>query len=265
MKLAQKAAFLAVAAAGFYSSAWADDTTLTETAKPAIRTYAGHAVDVIGISPGMTVAAVTALIQKKDNFAPAATTGNIGLTYKSISMGSQSYTTELEASAPNDDLHVFFGTPSTGNTVVGIDRTITFPDAETAPVLTELEQQVENKYGLQSSSKRNEGYPSLQENWVFNSQSLQGCQNSFCPAATAQFDPSQMQSYADSTQIGIVLNIEAKFYVSSSDPSRAASLEITIDDEGNKFLTANEAVKQLTAAGEAAYNKEATPQQGPSL
>jgi len=251
---------------GAASAAWADEIQLVKTADLTARLYDGHSIDVLGIKIGMTPDQVRQIIATEYGVPAAEEQTNLSVTYKSITVSSQSYLNTLKARKEGDELIVSFGNPATGNTVVGVSRNLDFKDALTAPKLTALYAQLDSKYGQESLPKPQSFTPSLIfTSWAFNATTHIKCPNNSCITAYDTYTPGNMASYQRSMETGQFVVIQADLFPHEADSSRAKRLQLALDDQASKFLSSQEALKQLQAAGEAAYAAKAKAQDAPKL
>jgi hypothetical protein len=241
----------------------ADEMTLVKSGDPIIREYAGHPLDVLGMAPGMSAAEAKKRIAQAYETDPAETMGALVMRYRSISMSSQDYLSELKASKEQDTMTVYLGTPSTGNVVVGIERKIVYSDPTIAPDAKTLVTQLQSKYGTTSAVIENR--PLLRMQWVFNASAFSKCPSYGCVTGLGALNPGALDTYLHAISDGHQVTIQADIQTSPTDQTRVGNLTITVEDVANKAKTLSEAFKQIQAAAQAAYDKEALPQRGPKL
>jgi len=253
---------------GGTNTAWADEIQLVKTADLSPRVYDGHSIDVLGITIGMTPDQVRKIISTEYGAPPVEEQTNLSITFKSIVVSSQSYLNTLKAQKDGgaDQITVSLGSPATGNTVVGVSRALDFRDPLTAPTMTALYAQLDSKFGLESVSKPKSYTPSLFfTSWAFNATSHVKCPNDLCITASDTYNPGSMDQYRRTMATGQFVVAQADLFPLETDSSRAKRLQLAIDDQASKFLSSQEALKQLQAAGEAAYAAKAKAQDAPKL
>lgn len=257
----------------------ADSTNITPNAEPEPRVYGNRTIDIIGITPGTSADHVAALLTKAYGKAPNIGRSHLVLQYKSVQMTSQEYVNEMDDSkfsgfnsdgtpGPSDSIQVYFGTPSTADTVVGISRVLSFSDPKTAPTVTAMQDALQAKYGAPPQTRTITQQLSnvelgLDDIWSYNETGENQCNGKCSGPVVPMFDPRQQNTYQQSVTNGQVLLLEASLTVEPSDKSRVSTLTVTIDDEGNKLLSIAGAMNQLQAAAVAAYKKTATPGKTP--
>lgn len=247
------------------TAANADEMTLVKSADPTMHQYAGHQIDVLGIAPGMSQDNVRKLIEANYGTTPSEKPSGLVMQYRSVSMKTQEYVSRFSAKKERDSIEVYFATPSTGGGVVGIHRTVSYPDATTAPSVDAVFDQLDKKYGVESVPNH-WGVPGLVNGtWMFNANAQIQCDGFGCGRPFAPLEPSSLQSNMDSMSQGQHLLINASVSSARTDPTRVSELEIVIEDKTNKVKTLSEAFKQIQTAAQDAYAKTAVPQAGPKL
>lgn len=243
-----------------------------KTAEPIPAVYPGISLDVLGIKPGMNVEAVKRILVSHYKSAPRAISSKATLVYKTLSLSSQPYVGELvENKDSNDIMDVWFGSPATGNTVIGIYRRLQFSE-NTAPQISQLIAALDKKYGPETNMGPNNGG---RMRWYFGQHSvIRSCSNGSCPSSTLDpmltdpFVASAGNPYGGSSAS---LDHPAHYYPRVAadvapllaDESRAAWVAVSLNDATDGVLSFEEAKKQLHAAGVADYKKvvkPATPQ-----
>jgi hypothetical protein len=96
------------------SIAGAEEMTLRKSADPVVHQYPGHALDVLGVVPGMSAYEARKRIAAEYDTDPSETETALTLRYRSVSMSTQSYVSELRAGKDDDRIIVYLGTPATG-------------------------------------------------------------------------------------------------------------------------------------------------------
>ena len=125
-------------------------------------------------------------------------------------------------------------------------------------------KQLDEKYGTESTPTRY-GSGLIRTNWNFNATMQQQCNGFSCTPAYAMTSPSGLQGYAQAVASGHNFLIMVDVHPAQQDPTRVGQIDLTVDDESNKAETLTEALKQLQTAAQAAYAKNATPQNVPKL
>jgi len=267
MRFAKCLFFGSVILVGGANTAWGDEIQLVKTADLTARIYDGDSIDILGIKIGMTPDQVRTIIATEYGVPPVEEQTSISITYKSITVTTQSYLDTLKAQKPGnaDQISVSFGNPATGNTVVGVSRHLVFADPLTAPKITALYAQLDAKYGPESVPKPISFSPDLfVVKWAFNASGHIKCPFDLCITANDTYAPGNMTEYQRTVATGQHVVVQAGLFPYATDSSRASRLEIAIDDQASKARSSQEALTQLQAAGEKAY-ATAKPQEAPKL
>ena len=264
-----KATLAAVVAALLAAApAMADEMTLVQSAKPApLRSYPGRSVDILGITLGMTQEEVTAILKKEYGGDPEVSMPTIGVKYNGIPIQSQAFLSMMTAAKAdgNDRINVAFSFPTTGSRVVGISRTLVFRDSLTAPRVTDMFDQLHAKYGLGSLLRPKSFVQTLTfESWGLGATGPVKCPNDICPTPYARMD-SNTTLQQNAVKADLLVVIQANVHNGGPDPSRVQQLEVTMEDNENELLSANQLAAQMKAAAEAAYAKKAVPAAAPKL
>jgi len=242
----------------------ADETNVVQSASPVVHKYEGHATDVLGISTGMSLEDARRRIVAEYGADPIETKTKLSIQYRSIPMNTQEFVSQLQANKGRDSITVYLGTPATGGAVVGITRNVQYDDPVTAPLIDSVFGQLDEKYGKESTPSRF-GNGLIRTVWIFGPDTELSCQQWSCGDASPSLDPGSLQAYTYVLSQGKQFRIMADVFPAQQDHTRVNQLTITVDDVASKALTLKEALKQLQAAAEAAYAKNATPQRGPKL
>jgi hypothetical protein len=246
------------------STALAETMTLTKSADPIPHTYPDHALDVLGIAPGMPLEDAKAKIVAEYGTDPAETRSSISLQYRSIPVSTDDYVSELKAKKDSDSITVYFGPPSTGNVVVGVERQVQYPDARNAPLVDSVVHQLEGKYGVVSGSS-NLAETTIVQTWYYNSNALQKCAVYGCPFPAPPLQVNALQNYIQNIANGQHIILNTQIIRDNNDKTRVGWLYVRMSDESNKAKALQEAFRQMEKAGLVFYNKTANPQQGPRL
>ncbi len=256
----RKLAFGVIAIALIWtSSAFADQMTITQTAKPIEFAYPGVSLDILGIKPGMSVDAAQKAANSfyKSDSTPFVPTDTWPYSYKSVTVFSQKYLSGGGESTRlnQDSLNIHFGSPATGNVVLGVGRVVYFHQ-KTAPKVKEIVAALVKKYGPATS---NDGKGDLV--WYFGKggflKAFSG--DGSCASPGDTLDTSERFTLRHDQGLlsqGIYVCIGAEVVSQLLDNSRAETLNITINSPAERVLDETQAVKQLRAAAVAAYKKE---------
>lgn len=250
----------------------AETIALQKSAAPVQHDYPAVSLDILGLELGASAQAATELLKKEFGSEPDVMETAIHLNYRSIPMQTEAYVGGLtinrqydSAQAGHyDSMTVGLSPPTTDNVVVGIRRNVKYPDALSAPLVSDVLQQLEKKYGKPSSLVN--GGHKLIVKWVFDGSRQVPCNRNNCWTAMADFDPGKINLYK-----GYVENDKALIMISAdvalhrNDPSRVQALDMAIEDRATKLVSGHEALKQIETAGQAAYEKQAKPQNAPRL
>lgn len=275
---------------------------LRRSANPIPITSANGSPDILGIKPGMSVNAVKSAIASNYLGQPVSSSAEASYEYKSITMWSQPYTAELFGEkGPNDYIRVYFGTQTTGNTVVGMSRKLKFNNVLAAPTMKQIASALEEKYGPPTTPAGNlNRVPWFEMNWVFGKNGLlhKPCPQIECPCISnianisndggisfiggihmldygegylpANATGSWIRTYGSLAavtpiSIGEYACVYAFVAAANQDQSRAGQLTVVISDTADQFLTIRETINQLHATAVAAYKEVATPEKPPNL
>lgn len=149
--------------------------TLIKTANPVIPSYPGLSVDILGIKPGMSVKAVEAALRAAYPKLNPQGQPNPSIDWATTSvpsggpvpLQSQRYVGDMSASKPNDHIQIYFGTPTTGNTVVSVTRQIQFPTKRSEPTLKQILSALDKKYGRETVPSRDRSSEGELVNWDY--------------------------------------------------------------------------------------------------
>jgi hypothetical protein len=206
------------------SAAGAADVQLLQSGPSITHAYNGHAIDVRGIAPGMTVAEVRDKLAQVYETEPNEENATVGIQYKSLQVVSAPYLATLSAAKGDDSMAVYFAPPSTGAQVVGINRRLTFGDPTSAPTVKDTAAQLIQKYGEPSCGEGSNGvFDRL--SWVYSAQTQTHLTSSSCGISVQpQYEPGAYLRYRNEVSAGQHLVIKANLSLFSSDPSRVQSL-----------------------------------------
>lgn len=238
---------------------------LKKTAPPINAVYPGVSLDILGIKPGMSLKAAKSIMASYYKAEPSSyPLVSLKLPYKNvIFVNSLPYTSELYYNNKNstDTIAVYFGNQSTGNSVVAIDRTLTF-GVKTAPKISTIIAALDKKYGPQT---QNPGETDSWH-WVFGKHGLlKSCTKNGCPCDVSHVDVATYWSLKKDMSSDEYACVDAMVKPTSLDHSRAATLEVLINDPADKALTRKEANKQMHAAAVTIFAKEVKPEKLPKL
>ena len=252
------------------SSALADayhSMTLTKTANPVIPSYPGTSLDILGVKPGMsfdsTETALNAFYSKKpganDNF------GSRG-SYKGIELKSQdwehSLSDEKSTDSTVDSIQVTFSAPTTGVTVVAVERDIRFKTEKSQPTVQQILSALDKKYGSESTPTRMKGSYIEYVNWLFGDK---GHVNQIPKSLVldngalecqAQFIENAALTYKNNVSSNEYFCVSARMLLSVNDTNRVKELHVTIASPIDMLISAQAEPEQFQAAGIAALNHE---------
>ncbi len=229
-------------------AARAATATLTQASPPAVY-HPAHAIDVAGISPGMTPAAVSAILG--NSFGPVQVIQeNMGLQDQGIDVATQTYTTRITVTKGVDDVSVWFGTPTTGNAVVEVTHQTIYGNAADAPTIDAARAALTTKYGPAAFDGPAMGTGEVRLlAWSYKGDKPAPCTASACRANLADgLSVADMQSYRQAVKQGRELTIIGMLLAGINDPSRVASVVVTFSDTATKLRTLEEALAQMKAA-----------------
>ena len=222
---------------------------LTPVAKPAIYKPAGRPLELLGIAPGMTPDAVRDILTKAYGNA-VVTQDDIGLDNRGVTAHSQPFISKIAAQRENDEIVVWFGTPTTGNGVVEVSRQLSFRDETAAPPMQQVRADLLERYGKPGFDGPAVGTGEvLLMAWSFNGDKPNPCPRSSCRAQLSEgLDVRNLPAYARSTKAGNDLTIVATLLSGISDPSKASGIVVVLSDAATKFRTLDAAIAQLRTA-----------------
>ncbi|HYZ61773.1 MAG TPA: hypothetical protein VE650_04910 [Acetobacteraceae bacterium] len=244
--------------------AGAAEMKITQAAPPAVYKVEGRAIDVLGITPGMTAEQVRPILEKQYG-AVQEQTDALGLNYRGTAVESQKYLVTLRARKDDDQIVVRFGTPATGNAVVEVSRQLAYPNGPAAPAVDAVRESLVKQYGPPSaqSSPVTSGALTLQD-WAYKDNKPVRCANASCRISGSEgMGPQDLESFRRAVASGRQLLITATILSSTSDPKRAATTWIVVSDMQTKARTLEEGLKQLQAAA-SAENKRTSAAEGAS-
>ena len=228
------------------SPASAEQVMLRQTAQPTVYRPSGRAVDVLGISPGMAPDAVRAILEKQYGDVNTIQE-NMGLEYRGVVVATQNYITRMTARKGGDDIVVWFGTPTTGNSVVEVTRQLTFPNSTQAPFLAEVRKSMTDHYGPPAFTGPAVATGEVElMAWSYKGDQPSGCQLSSCRADFSEgLTVPDMPNYQRALRRGHDLTIIGMILAGMTDPNRASSVVNTVSDAATKERTLEAAIKQM--------------------
>jgi hypothetical protein len=233
--------------------AGAVSVTLTQAKPPATYHPSGHAVDVLGIAPGMGADAVRAIIAKQYGDVQVIQ-DTLGLESNGTSVTTQSFVTRMAAQKGSDQILVWFGTPTTGNGVVEVTRQLSYIGEGDAPELKQTRADLIARYGAPGFDGTAAGTDEiLMLAWSFKGNTPTSCAASSCRSDLSEgVDIRGVNSYARAVRTGHELTIVATLLAGITDPNKAASIVVTISDAATKLVSLQTAVSQMRSAGKPA-------------
>ena len=242
---------------------------LQKTADPVSTRYPGTSLDVLGIRPGMNVDAVKRQLISFYKSAPRSTTDTVALDYRNIIVAtSQPYISSLtdHNKSGTDQITVQFGNEATGDTVISVERTLTF-SADTGPKFNGIRTALEKKYGVPTTSGGAD-----QPIWLFGQNDrLKSCPRTgcSCSADLVRETGSSLATEIDDAKEVVSTSghacVEATISRLLSDNLRASQLVVLLSDPADVLLNAQEARRQMYAAAVADYKKIVKPEKVPTL
>lgn len=232
--------------------------TLTKTANPIMPSYPGTSLDILGVKPGMSVNATKAKLKAFYGTKPSVDKGGYYGSAAGLSLKSQPSIWVLRDQKSNADTEdaiiATFSMPTTGVTVVAVDRTIDFKTEKSQPTVKQLFSALDKKYGKETGTKN-----ARSAAWMFGKKGLlKHCPNgdSQCRCDT-QFDPSNpayFQGEVSQNKYFCIVATASGGY----DIYHADQLDIKLASPIDMLISAKAAVPQFKAAGIAASKHEAT-------
>lgn len=249
-----------LAASAVAAPALAERVMLKQVADPAVYHPAGRAIDVLGITPGMSPDAVRAILEKQYG-AVKTVQENLGLEFRGVTVSTQNYITRMTARKGGDDVVVWFATPTTGNAVVEVTRQTTYGNAADAPFLTQARKDFSDRYGAPAFAGPAVGTGEIQlMAWSYKGDQPVSCQASSCRADLNDgLTVADLQSYQRAVRRGHELTIIGVLLASIRDPTRASSVVTTVSDAATKLRTLDAAIKQMQEAATTKPPAESKP------
>lgn len=245
MRRALIAAALLLAA---LASANAQQVVLRPAGPPALYHPAGRAIDILGITPGMPPDAVRAILAKQYGDVRAIQE-NLGLEYRGVAVATQNYITQMTAQKGNDQIQVWFATPTTGNGVVEVTRQLTYLKPAEQPLLAQVRQELTDKYGPPAFAGPAVGTGEIElMGWAYKGDKPADCAHSSCRADLADgLTVADMGAYQKAIKSGHELTIIGMLLAGIGTPNRTSSVVTTVSDAATKFRTLDLAIKQMQA------------------
>jgi hypothetical protein len=228
------------------SPARAEQVMLKQVSQPAAYHPAGHNIDVLGITPGMSPDAVHAILEKQYG-AVNTIQENMGLEYRGVAVSTQNYITRMTAQKGSDDIVVWFATPTTGNGVVEVTRQTTYLTTAASPLLSQVRKDLSDQYGAPAFSGPAVGTGEIE----LMAWSYKGDQPGTCEASSCRADfndgltVADMSNYQRAVRRGHDLTIIGMLLAGIDDPNRASSVVTTVSDAATKLHTLDAAIKQM--------------------
>lgn len=256
-----KPLFLAAAAALLISASPAlaeHSMTLTKTANPILPSYPGTSLDILGIKPGMSVNATKSKLKAFYGTEPSVSSWGYPFLSAGLSFRSQPYVVELRDQRTNantdDSIIVTFSLPTTGDTVVSVDRTIDFVKKKSQPTVKQIFSALDKRYGKETGSRQ-----AWSAAWMFGKHGLL----KHCPNGHGE---CRCDTSYDASNVGYLEGIvsQNKYFCALAragagyDIYHVGRLEIELASPINMLISAKAEVPQAKAAGIAAAKHEAT-------
>ena len=249
MRRAAKLLAVLAAASCLATRAGAASLTLTLTSPPAAYKPGGRAINVLGITPGMTSDAARKVLEKEYGTV-FVNQDNLGLADRGASVATQTFVNRMSANKGADQITVWFGTPTTGNGVVEVTRQVSYPSEADAPTLDKVRSDLIADYGKPGTDDRvfNTGEVQLLA-WSFKGDKPSACLQASCRADLSEgLDVRNIPAYARAVKAGHELTVVAILLAGISDPSHAAGIVVTMSDAATKMKSLESAITQMRTA-----------------
>lgn len=224
-----------------------------KTTEPVSRSFPGRDIDIVGLSRGMTPQQVTAKL--KADMPDAEIRSDmltVGLNYKGATVKFQSYTGAITANGgdANGLISLYFGSPASGNQLIGLQRNVDYRDPFKAPTREDMVAALTAKYGKPSGQSQSEKLTTL--TWLVKDAGDFACPVD--PGRKVPMCPVSVVSHRDNPdtaekamKAGFKVGISATLYT-KADSNKLSSLVVTIEDYENVVLATNAADAQLKEA-----------------
>jgi len=257
---------------------------LHESAPPMKLAHTGGALDILGVSLGMTMEEANRALKSHYKIRAHAVNGTfIRYQYKSIMLKSAPYTSSImehiTKNATNEITTAYLGTPAIGSTVMEIQRSIVYHNTMTAPTITGIETALDNKYGPGTRVEKTPGYSPVtnEKIWIFGKHGLIRSvkqplsQYAPCIGFKINLQPDRyneptglenikLKAGSDAYSAGQYACVDASYSPASSDTSRVGTLIITVKSPALQVQDINQTLKQMRSAALASYKTEAKPE-----
>jgi hypothetical protein len=263
-------------AVGSVSSLSAAEPFVPEVTFPAARaTLAGHTIDILTLTPGMTpqetreallsLPAPETIAEKKTTFAVAS---------RGVKVQTAEFVETMSSGANSDRVSVSFTGPASDNQVFAVMRNARYPDVLSAPALETIVEALVSKYGAPSYNAREFYDASTQElMWVFKAEEQPSCQGlggngtgQRCPFTTGMsfYDPAQLTDLATETldfDYAIIAGIETH----NTDRTKVAGFTITVSDLMRRKQAASADMQALVQELDRVHAEASKPAAAPSM
>ncbi len=266
-----------------------DKVSLEQKIQPVLRSYPGVRADILGIRTGMTVSAADAIADKSydGKSKPWVWRESDSLIYGPGDFSIQSHpfiagiSFTHQAGIVSDFLTLHFGSPVTGNTLLGMSRQISYyQDAAgqpKTPPVSALEAIMIKKYGP-TSYQTTSPDGGIRLAWVFGPKKRVICKTQDCVSGKFTGVPMSfssdgmgenqelLTSCGTTARFPNLFRIDAKIDAKKSDKAEVSDVAVSIWDAPTCVNDAKEAKKQLTAAAMQYYAAhKPAPAPGPKL
>lgn len=231
------------------SPAGAATFLLREVSKPAIPKLPGRVFDVLGIAPGMDQETVRQILKKEyGEFREQRDTMGIGM--RGVAVESQPFVTTMSAQKGGDQITVWFGNPTTGGGVVEVSRQTNYFDPAKAPDINQLRAEFAQRFGPPADERAATSSGELViQDWAFEGTKVVGCKTFPCASKDLEgLDIKQMEAYQRAVRTGHHLVITTAMLATTTDPRRASTVWVTINDLATKVRTLESAMSQMKSA-----------------
>ncbi len=221
---------------------------LVKTAEPSLYRPKAHPVDILGITPGMPPDAVRAILGKQFGDAQPVLE-SMGLEYRGVMVSTQPFVTRMTARRENDEIGVWFATPTTGNGVVQVTRQSSYFDAATAPTLAQARTELIEKYGPPGFDGPAVGNGEVRLlAWSYKGDTPAACPRSSCREDLSDgVSVGDLARYQRAIRTGHELTIVATLLSSTADAAKAVSVIVVVSDAATKLRTLDAAEVQMKA------------------
>ncbi len=264
-----------------------EKVALVQKFQPVLRSYPGASPDILGIRTGMSIANAEAIAAKSygGTTKPFVWHSSDSLIYSpgNFTIESRPFVRDVSFSGSKgimlDMLDLHFGSPVTGDTLLGMTRKISYSPTrmQKTPSISTIRALLIKKYGPTSYQSQTEG-GGLTVGWVFGQTKRLVCKTRDCTGGHFAGVPGVFSSGAGHldkddllTPCGVTagdpntFRIDAKIDARKSAKTEVSSVTVSIWDTAVCVNDGMEAKKQLTAAAVKYWKATYKPPPGPKL